>query len=288
MFIKVWGCRGSVPVSGKDYNKYGGDTTCIEIRTPNDKAIIIDAGNGIRRLGAELLESGIHEFDLFFTHLHWDHILGFPFFRPIYCDKCAVNIYKTHFMQTSVEESLQSIMVNPNFPITLDEAAGQITYKTIEKSGIEIDGVSLEPIPLSHPNGGAGFLITYKDYRIAFLTDNELGMTHPGGLTLDQCAERIKGVDLLLHDTEYKDDEYSKVKGWGHSTISQSIELAIKADVKGIGFLHHNQDRIDDAVDLMVEEARELINKSGKTIKVFAVYQDMFLSFSGDGLPRII
>ena len=79
MFIKVWGCRGSVPVSGKDYNKYGGDTTCIEIRTPNDKAIIIDAGNGIRRLGAELLESGIYEFDLFFTHLHWDHILGFPF-----------------------------------------------------------------------------------------------------------------------------------------------------------------------------------------------------------------
>ena len=128
MIIRCWGARGSIPVSGRQYLKYGGDTPCIEIRTKNDDIIIVDAGSGIRRLGHRLMEEKENVFTMFFTHGHWDHIMGFPFFSPIYSRNTKIAMFGCPFTQVSVKGIISVIMAAPNFPVNFEDAKANITY----------------------------------------------------------------------------------------------------------------------------------------------------------------
>ena len=273
MIIRCWGSRGSIPVSGPEYLKYGGDTTCMEIRTQDDEIIIIDAGSGIRKLGNRLLSEHRHHYNMIFTHAHWDHLLGFPFFRPIYVKNTSVNMYGCPFAQESIREMISAAMKPPYFPVNLDDIQATISYHGICEETFSIGSAVVIPMLLSHPNQGIGYKIVDGDKSFVFLTDNELTFKHPGGRDYKDYVEFSADADLLIHDAEFTAEEYEKTRTWGHSVYTDALALAMEANVKQFGLFHLNQDRSDDEVDEMLQHCRAIIEGSKSSLECFAACQ---------------
>ncbi|HRZ86422.1 MAG TPA: MBL fold metallo-hydrolase [bacterium] len=274
MIVRCWGARGSIAVSGRDYLTYGGDTTCIEIRTKDDDIVIIDAGSGIRRLGNALIKEKRREFALIFTHAHWDHILGFPFFKPIYFSKTLITMFGCPFAKQSIKELISEPMKPPYFPIKFDQVQAQICVDEACTKPFRLKSLEIVPILLSHPNQGIGYKFIEDGKQFVFLTDNELSHVHPGGLTYEDYLAFSRGADLLIHDAEYTPEEYTRVKTWGHSTYVDAARLSIEAGVKRFGLFHHNQDRSDAAVDAIVGECRGMARTAKSDVEIFATAQD--------------
>jgi len=264
-------------VSGRKYNKYGGDTTCIEVRTKDDQIIIVDAGTGIRRLGNQLIAEGRYSYNIIFTHAHWDHLMGFPFFKPLYLDQTNIWLQGCPYAQKFVESMLNKVMSTPNFPVKYEQIKAHVSYIPECPERIEIGSVTIMPIYLSHPNGGNGYKFIEDDHVFVFLTDNELDHQHSGGLLFDDYKNFSSKADLLIHDGEYTPDEYEATRTWGHSVYTTALDLAISAEVKKFGIFHLNQERTDDEVDRMIADCREIINANakGSNIECFAVGSDM-------------
>ena len=275
MIIRCWGARGSIPVSGKEYLRYGGDTTCLEIRTENDEIIIVDAGSGIRRLGGRLLSENRFHYSMLFTHAHWDHLMGFPFFKPIYVKGTTLSIYGCPFAQTSIKQMISGIMTAPHFPVSFDDLKININYHESCDIIMAFGSLNVRPIPLSHPNQGVGYKFSENGKSFVFLTDNELKYQHEGGLAYEDYVAFSQDVDFLIHDAEYLEEDYKKTKTWGHSVYRHALQLAIDAKVKKLGLFHHNQERSDEAVEAMVTDCRRIIEEQDSTLECFAVYQDM-------------
>lgn len=280
MHIKCWGSRGSIPVSGEQYIKYGGDTACIEIRTKDDHIIIVDAGTGIRRLGNSLLAEDRFTYDIIFTHAHWDHLMGFPFFKPIYLDQTNITFQGCPFAQKFVETMLQRVMSPPNFPIRYTDVKTSFSFTPVCPEQLEIGSVSVIPIALSHPNKGNGYKFIEDGRTFVFLTDNELDFTHPGGLSFEAYREFSQGADLLIHDGEFTEEEYKYTRQWGHSLYTTALELAIQAGVKQFGLFHLNQDRSDQEMGQIVEKCQEIAGERGSDVDCFAVGSDMTIDLS--------
>jgi phosphoribosyl 1,2-cyclic phosphodiesterase len=275
MIIKCWGSRGSIPVSGEEFIKYGGDTTCLEIRTKSDDIIIVDAGTGIRRLGNKLIDENRYKYNLIFTHSHWDHLMGFPFFKPLYEKQAEFMMYRCPFHSKFVKTILSSIMTPPSFPVRYSEISAKLEYVKAFTSAFEIGSVTITPIPISHPDKGSGYKFTEDGKSFVFLTDNELGFIHPGGLSYKDYMEFSAGADLLIHDAEYLPEEYPSKIEWGHSVFTETLDLAVEAGVKQFGLFHLNQERTDQQVDEMVESCRQTIAARGHNLECFAVGCDM-------------
>jgi ribonuclease BN (tRNA processing enzyme) len=278
MILRCYGARGSIPVSGPEYVKYGGDTTCLEIRTKNDEVIIVDAGSGIRRLGNLLLEEGKYHYHLIFTHSHLDHILGFPFFKPIYHPKSKIHLMGCPTTQGNIQKLLSRAMSAPLFPIQFDALLSTIEYDVECRLGFQIDSVEILPINLNHPNGGMGYKFVEDGKSFVFLTDNELGSKHRNGRSFEEYVSFSRDADLLIHDSEYTRDEYDFTKGWGHSTYLEALDLARKAHVKMFGLFHHNQNRGDEAQDMIVQDCRSLNEDNHISMDCFALTQTTTLT----------
>lgn len=268
MRVKFWGVRGSIAVSGPEYNRYGGDTACLEITGASGETVIIDAGTGIRRLGLELVRRRTKRCHIIFTHFHWDHILGFPFFAPIYSKNCAISFTGCPHSGQSVSQMIAKTMEPPHFPVPYGAVSASFTEQPMCKKAFSVGGMLAEAVPLSHPNGGSGYKFTENGRSFVFLTDNELGVTHPGGLDFAGYRNFCQGADLLVHDAEYTPSEYAAHKGWGHSSTEQALKLAIESGVKRFALYHHNQERTDTAVDKMAEDCRR--HAGTAPVEVFA------------------
>ncbi len=273
MKIKFWGARGSIPVSGEKYLKYGGDTTCVEIRAASGELVIVDAGSGIRLLGKELVKEGLSRFAMLFTHSHWDHVLGFPFFAPIYRKKVAITMMGCSFSEEEpLREIISKTMRPPGFPVKFEEISASFSFAPICRKGFEVGSMKIDPIEISHPNQGLGYKFTEDGKTFVFLTDNELGYRHEGGRNFEEYAAFAKGADVLVHDADYTDEEYPLHRTWGHSTSGQALELAVAAGVSSLGLFHHNQERGDAELDSIVAAcARQLEGRDGAPSSVFAV-----------------
>jgi phosphoribosyl 1,2-cyclic phosphodiesterase len=238
----------------------------------NDKSgIIVDAGTGIRKLGKELMKSGKKKVNVIFTHAHWDHLMGFPFFAPLYRRETALNLYGCPFAQASIKDILSKSMSPPTFPVDLKDVHATISYYGACTEQFTIGPVTVTPILLSHPNQGIGYKFVEEGKSFVFLTDNELTYKHPGGRDYPEYLEFSANADLLIHDSEYTREEYRATKGWGHSTFEDSLRLAMEAHVRQFGLFHHNQDRTDAALDGIVETCKNTIDDHHAALHCFAV-----------------
>ena len=277
MYIRCWGSRGSIPVSGKGYIKYGGDTTCLEIRSKEGDIVIVDSGTGIRNLGNKLMHEKKKNVVLLLTHAHLDHIMGFPFFRPLYVKGAVISILSCINSKSSAKSVFTKLMSRPFFPVQLPDKdiKASLVFKKIKNKSIKIGSLTIDSIPLSHPkDGGLGFRFKEDEKTFVFLTDNELGHVHKDGCTFNMYLDFCKNADLLIHDAEYEQKEYNKIVKfseipWGHSVIEDVVKLGDGANVKQLGFFHLNAMRTDDLVDNMVKKAK--ISLENKKIKCFAV-----------------
>ena len=270
MLIRCWGSRGSIPVDGAQYIKYGGNTTCMEVRA-GDNVIIVDAGSGIRALGNKLLSNGDKEYHLFFTHVHWDHIQGFPFFKPLFQNKTKLTIHGSSFCDKPFSEVIAKTMEAPYFPITINGLSTKILYNDPSGKEINLEALSISSIPLSHPNNGFGYKFVENGKKFVFLTDNELTFEHPGCAGYNEYVDFSKNADLLIHDSEYLPDEYDSRRGWGHTTYIDALDFAIKANVKRFGLFHLNQERSDEEVDAMLQECKDIVASRNIKMECFAI-----------------
>nr|HID59699.1 MBL fold metallo-hydrolase [Desulfobacterales bacterium] len=275
MIIRCWGARGSIPVSGIEYIKYGGATTCIEIRSKNDDIIIIDAGSGVRKLGNMLIEENRYRYSMLFTHSHWDHLIGFPFFKPIYIRDTHINIFGWPFAQGTLKKMVSRTMTFPNFPVNFEDIKAEISYHEVCKTSFWIDSITITPIFLSHPNQGLGYKFVEDNKCFVFLTDNELTFKHPGGLGYQDYLDFCNGADLLIHDSEFTEEEYKTKKGWGHTVYKDALRLALEARVTRFGLFHHNQERTDEALEEMVQDCQNIIDGHKASLECLAVYEGM-------------
>ena len=279
MKITIWGCRGSITAPGRDTLRYGGESTCFEILTDDDETIIIDAGSGIRKLGNKLIKDGTRtNLTLLMTHAHWDHLAGFPFFKPAFSPRYTISVCGGPDAQASVMHSLKHQMEPPYFPV--DMSAMKANFATgcrcdCEDCGHRISGLGpshrCESIPLNHPNGGWGFKFTGKSERaFVLLTDNEIRYHHETGRSRDEYIAFCKGAELLFHDAQYTEEEYAKTVTWGHSTYRDAVDVAIDAGVKRLGLLHHDPERSDDEVDRHLAWCRNYIAERQSSLECFA------------------
>ncbi len=280
MKIKIWGCRGSITTPGPTTLRYGGNSTCLEIRTKTGQVIIVDAGSGIRNLGKALSqEKDVTQVRFFFTHSHWDHLTGFPFFKPAYSDAFSITFCSGPHAQDSIRNYLTHQMAAPFFPVDFNLLRAKFDFRCqrphMEPGNCHLDGFEVCPIPLSHPNGGYGYKFIEQGKAFVFLTDNELDFQHDGGLSRAKYIEFCQGANLLIHDAQFTEEEYKFTRGWGHSTFTDATDLAIEAGVKSLGLFHHDPDRTDDDLGRQVEFCQERIQRKGRMTECFATAEGM-------------
>lgn len=278
MRVKIWGCRGSIPVSGRSYLKYGGDTTCLEIRTQNDVVIIVDSGTGIRNLGRLLLKQQVSSCHLIFTHYHWDHIIGFPFFKPLYRADFSINIYEPSLEYKDSSKIVKKIMEKPYFPISYNKLSADIKFVVIDEKSFMIDSVEIVPIKLNHPNGGFGYKFIENSKEFVFITDNELGFVHDDGQGFDVYKNFISGADVVIHDSEFNETEYNWARSWGHSLYIDSVRLAMEANAKKLILFHHNQNRTDYCLEKIEKKCELYIEQRNSELECVAAYDGMEFS----------
>lgn len=246
----------------------------MEIRAKTGEIIIVDAGTGIRRLGNQLEEENRHTVHLIFTHAHWDHVMGFPFFRPIFNDAATIHMHRCPFHSKFVETILTKVMAPPNFPVRFENVTANVVYEEACPLRFQIGSVQVTPIALNHPNSGSGYKFSEDGRHFVFLTDNELGAEHKGGRARQEYSDFCMDADLLIHDAEYTPEEYRLTRGWGHSCYQDVVEMACEGGVRKLGLFHINQDRVDKEMDAIVNRSRRWIHQKKAAVQCFGVAMD--------------
>jgi phosphoribosyl 1,2-cyclic phosphodiesterase len=277
MKVKVWGCRGSLPTPGQGTVRYGGNTTCLEIRLDDGTIIVVDAGSGIRALGDKLAqEADLRRLHLVLTHAHWDHLCGFPFFGPAFSSRSTICVQGGPRAKRVLRRYLAHQMQPPFFPVPFDIMKANFEFLP-RRDKTAIGSATLSYIPLNHPNGGYGFKLAEDGRTFVFLTDNELDFRHEGGLSREEYLGLCKDADLLVHDAQYTDQEYESKRGWGHSAFSSATDLAIQAGVGRFGMFHHDPAHSDDEIDRCVAMCRSRVARANNSVQCFGVHEGMEL-----------
>ncbi len=279
MKIKFWGVRGSIPVPGPKTVRYGGNTTCIEIRSDSGDIIVLDGGTGIFQLAQSLLREMPVTANVFITHSHWDHIQGLPFFIPLFVPGNKLKLHGAFDLVSGrgVEQVMNVQLQYSFFPIRAEELKASIEYFTLTPGqAVQIGDAKITPTLLNHPVVNFGYRIDCNGKSVFFTGDHEppyniYSPDDPDFSTYQQIiAEReagiieaIKGVDVIIADSSYTDEEYAKKKGWGHGTLASSIRIAKEAGAKILYFTHHEPTRSDDDLDRLFAGIQESIPPEG-------------------------
>jgi phosphoribosyl 1,2-cyclic phosphodiesterase len=290
-FVKFWGTRGSIPTPGSWTRVYGGNTSCLEVRF-GDTVFICDAGSGVRQLGKDLLTRDPlpNDLHLFITHTHWDHIQGFPFFAPAHLKNFRIYLYGTGTDDTSRYRLISGQMTSSYFPVDFGDLKAEVIADMIQDGRKEIAGVQVTCFPTNHPGGCYGYRFDKDNVSVAYVTDNELpiqpGDTFPdlenkGGLRKmpEDMLEKIKGVDLLVADSQYDETQYAEKVGWGHSSCFSTTDLGIQAGAKALALFHHDPESTDEEIDEKVAACRRRVEHFGSEMTVFAAREGVELKF---------
>ncbi|ADZ71102.1 MBL fold metallo-hydrolase [Polymorphum gilvum] len=251
--LRIWGARGSTPTPGHSTLRYGGETTCLEIRA-GDALVLVDCGSGARNLGGRLVEEGPRAFDLLFTHTHLDHICGMPFFKPAYVPGFGIDAWAGHFQdRTELVDIICRIMSPPIFPVAATTLKA-VSFRKFQAGDVvpRNDGLVIRTVRLNHPGGACGYRFDHAGKSICIITDHE-----HGDPAIDAAVRAfVVGADVMIYDAMFTDAEYETYRGWGHSTWQKGVELALAAGVRTPVLFHHDPRRTDDDLDAIGREAR--------------------------------
>lgn len=266
-----WGTRGSIPSPGPATARFGGNTSCLEVRTGDDHCLVFDAGTGIRVLGRRLVtgEAPVRA-ELFLTHFHWDHIQGMPFFAPLYDRRTVLRVHGARQNGLEVPQLFAAQMTPIHFPVPYEALAATLEYSHLDAMPWERQGVRVDAIRVRHPGNTYGYRIDAGGASIAFVPDNELvGAAYPvGDDWYARFVEFLRGVDVLFHDAMFTEEEYPRRTGWGHSTFRQAVALAERAGVRRLRFFHHAPERTDDELSRILDALREDARRRGSPLEL--------------------
>ncbi len=263
--IRFWGTRGSIATPGPDTTKYGGNTSCTEVRC-GEQLLILDAGTGIRVLGQSLLS----EFQqkpikghIFIGHTHWDHIQGFPFFAPAFNPNNEFSIHSLHGAEKPLEKVFRGQMDSDYFPVRLSDMKANLRFCELE-SDVDLGEIRVSYIFLNHPGLAVGFRISFAGRSLVYVSDHEnYARLAPGGPIPNpmdlEIARFAENADLLISEAQYTEDEYAQKKGWGHSTFLDALERAEQAKVKRLAIFHHDPSHDDAFMDQILEFCQQTI-----------------------------
>lgn len=258
--ISFWGVRGSTPCANNEYMEYGGNTTCLQIHIPHsDEVLILDSGTGIRKLGNKLQKKpGKVRGRIFITHPHWDHIQGFPFFKPIYGSKNQFDIHMPAQDGRECKEILAGHLTKTFFPVTLEMIDAHLGYKTQQPGKKKYQGYSVDLMMANHTTDTAIYKIYVKGYTIVFCPDNELNhdKIRKGDDFNSRFISFCKGADILIHDGQYNLKSYNSKRGWGHSAWEVAVDIARQAEVKNLYIVHHDPDSTDRKLNQLNEKLK--------------------------------
>ncbi|MHB8419184.1 MAG: MBL fold metallo-hydrolase [Myxococcales bacterium] len=256
--VRFWGVRGSVATGGLEFAGVGGNTSCVELRAGGD-ILVLDGGTGLRSLGESLGPAvRVH---LLLSHLHWDHIQGFPFFAPAYSPQAEVTVYGPAPDDAALRAVLARQMEPPGFPVGLDTLRARLRFRALAPGDeLAVGGAGVRAIALRHPQPCLGYLVSAAGRRVLYATDTE---RLPEGVLDEAMVEAARGADLLIHDSQYTDEEYAGRKGppragWGHSTVGDACRLAAAAGVRRLALFHHDPSHDDREMSRLGEEAKAL------------------------------
>jgi len=262
MLIKIWGCRGSLPSPGPKTSYFGGNTSCVELRCGGE-TIILDAGSGIRELGQALMRDGAFRGSLIFSHYHWDHIMGLPFFTPAYIPSNSFKIYGEKKDGKGVQEVLSGQMQAPYFPVPMKAMKANMEFVDIGPDMIfQIGEVTVKTFRAYHPNGCLAFRIEYDGAVVTYATDTE----HTNIMDAN-ILKAAQGTDLFIYDTTYTEKEFNGIggpskKGWGHSTWEEAVKLSRDSGVKRLLLWHHDPAHTDAFVSRMEALSRKVFKET--------------------------
>jgi phosphoribosyl 1,2-cyclic phosphodiesterase/ActR/RegA family two-component response regulator len=267
-YLRFWGVRGSVPTPGAATVRYGGNTSCLEVRA-GDQIVVLDAGTGLRLLGAALEEefpARKLEITVLLTHTHWDHIQGLPFFRPLHRNGNRVRILGYEGAKHGLITVLSGQMETPYFPITLEQTAADVQVEELRNHSFSLGAFEVRTFRAHHPGVCYGYRLSTGGCSMAYFPDSETrlsaGLGQDGKLKQDGAPnsfiEFLRGVDVLVLDSQYDREEYTRFAGWGHGCVDDAVEVAIAAGVRKLFLFHHDPDHDDARIDQMLNHARSL------------------------------
>lgn len=272
MSVRFWGVRGSIPCPGPNTVRYGGNTSCVEVRC-GDHRLVFDAGSGLRALGLALAdEEQTTDIDLFLSHCHIDHLIGLPFFVPAFVKGNRLRLWAGNLKAAGgVQESVRKLMSYPLFPIEIEAAQGKIEFNDFEPGAVLMPrpGIKVMTTPLNHPGGATGYRVEYGGRAMAYITDTELNADEMDPALL----ELARDASIVIIDTTYTDEELPEHVGWGHSSWQQAIRLANEAGVGKLFLFHHDPEHDDDEMDRIAASAAKarpgtVVAKEGFSINI--------------------
>jgi len=270
--VSYWGVHGTLPVPGPKTNRYGGNTPCVSVDVGGEPLFIFDCGSGIKRLSDSIMASASGRFTarIFISHTHWDHINTIPFFAPLYARGNQIEIYGPYQGDLTIERAIGAQMESVYFPVTMREFGARILFRDLREQTLDFGAAKIETMLLSHPGYCLGYRLTARGRSLCYITDNELfppDNPRHNPRYVEQLASFVRGADLLITDTTYFDDEYPSKVEWGHSSVSQVIGLADRANVKRLHLFHHDPDQTDADIDRKLEAARAGLAKLKSSVQ---------------------
>ena len=256
--LKFWGVRGSIACPSPNHIAFGGNTSCIEVSAGGTR-IILDAGTGIRNMGHWLQRKNVTEATILLSHVHWDHINGFPFFSPAFHKDWSFHIMAAHLAKFGgIRNVLAGQMTTPTFPVPLEAMRSTMTYEDFDAGdsfNLPADSkVKIRTAPLNHPDGATGYRIEYQGKSLCYVTDTE----HVPGKPDETILGLIEGTNLFIYDCTYTDKEFEGKRGWGHSTWEEAVRLAQAANVESLAIFHHDPDHEDRFMERIESQARQM------------------------------
>ena len=273
--LTYWGVRGTLPVPGKRTLRHGGNTSCVTLELPKGRFFVFDAGSGIKQLSNHILATRKGRLDahIFISHPHWDHINALPFFVPLYIKGNEFELLGPSHQDRTMRDLSSAQMDDVYFPITIREFAAHLFFRDLDEGSIQIGDIEVKTMLLAHPGQCLGYRVNHKGKSFCYITDNELYMPSAAAYNeryVAQLADFVRASDILVMDSTYADDEYESKIDWGHSPLSQVVDLAHRAEAKYLHLFHHDPDQSDDDIDAKLATARGMLERLGSKTKCLA------------------